>query len=119
MRYIIYSFCYETPHFETDLEIAKSLINDGHDVFFLTCNEDLKSCFLNPEHNKFICNVCKSKIKNGIEYLQTDKQQILSFKRGVNDKMTYNKVWMVDYLRESKTGWGININVKKKKIIDV
>lgn len=82
MRYIIYSFCYETPHFETDLEIAKSLINDGHEVFFLTCNEDLKSCFLNPEHNKFICSVCKSKIKNGIEYLKTDKQQILSFKPG-------------------------------------
>ena len=82
MRYIIYSFCYETPHFETDLEIAKSLINDGHEVFFLTCNEELKNCFLNPEHNKFICSVCKSKIKNGIEYLQTDKEQILSFKLG-------------------------------------
>jgi hypothetical protein len=80
MRYIIYTFCYETPHFETDLEIAKSLIIDGHEVFFLTCNEELKSCFINPNHNKFICGVCKSKIKNGIEYLKTDKQQILSFK---------------------------------------
>ena len=46
-----------------------------------------------------------------LQFVQEDNF-LLSFKRGVNDKMTYNKVWMVDYLRESKTGWGININVK-------
>jgi hypothetical protein len=46
-----------------------------------------------------------------LQFVQEDNF-LLSFKRGVNDKMTYNKVWMVDYLRESKTGWGVNINVK-------
>jgi hypothetical protein len=49
-----------------------------------------------------------------LQFVQEDNF-LLSFKRGVNDKMTYNKVWMVDYLRESKTGWGININVKNSE----
>ena len=46
-----------------------------------------------------------------LQFVQEDNF-LLSFKRGVNDKMTYNKVWTLDYLRESKTGLGININLK-------
>lgn len=46
-----------------------------------------------------------------LQFVQEDNF-LLSFKRGVNDKMTYNKVIALDYLRESKTGWGININFK-------
>jgi hypothetical protein len=78
MRYIIYSFCYETPHLETDLEIANKILDQGHEVFFLTCNSVLKTCFLNPCHNKIICNVCKSKISNGIKHLNIDNDHILS-----------------------------------------
>lgn len=81
MRYLIYSFCYETPHFETELEVAQNLINEGNEVFFLICKEDLQTCFINPEHDKTICNVCKSKISNGLKLLHLPKGNILFFNR--------------------------------------
>lgn len=37
---------------------------------------------------------------------------LLSFKRGVNNKMTYNNVFQVDYLNESKSGLALNVNFK-------
>lgn len=90
MRYIIYSFCYETPHFETDLEIAKKLTNEGHEVYFLTCKEELKTCFINSEHQKAICNVCKSKINNGLKILNVKEDQILSFSNTNNIKLSFD-----------------------------
>lgn len=90
MRYIIYSFCYETPHFETDLEIAKKLTNEGHEVYFLTCKEELKTCFINSEHQKAICNVCKSKINNGLKILNIKENKILSFSNKNNFKLSFD-----------------------------
>lgn len=37
---------------------------------------------------------------------------LLSFKRGQNNKMTYNKVLNFDYLNESKSGLSLNVNFK-------
>lgn len=90
MRYIIYSFCYETPHFETDLEIAKKLTNEGHEVYFLTCKEELKTCFINSEHQKAICNVCKSKINNGLKILNVKENKILSFSNKNDFKLSFD-----------------------------
>lgn len=78
MKYLIFSFCYETPHLETDLEIAKKILDKNHEVIFLVCNSQMKSCFLNPYHNKLICDVCKSKILNGINKLGRIKILYLS-----------------------------------------
>jgi Family of unknown function (DUF5686) len=36
----------------------------------------------------------------------------VSFKRGINNRMTYNKVFNLDYLNESRSGLAININFK-------
>jgi hypothetical protein len=90
MRYIIYSFCYETPHFETDLEIAKKLTNEGHEVYFLTCKGELKTCFINSEHQKSICDVCKSKINNGLKILNVNENKILSFSNTNNFKLSFD-----------------------------
>ena len=90
MRYIIYSFCYETPHFETDLEIAKKFSDEGHEVYFLTCKGELKTCFINSEHKKAICNVCKSKINNGLKILNVKENKVLSFSTINNFQLSFN-----------------------------
>lgn len=77
MRYLIYSFCYETPHFEAEMEIALNLIKEGHEVFFLVCREELQTCFINPAHEKAICAVCKSKVSNGLKVLGIPNDNIL------------------------------------------
>ncbi len=46
-----------------------------------------------------------------LQFVQEDNF-LLSFKRGVNNKMTYNQVYAVDFLRESRTGLAWNINFK-------
>jgi len=79
VRYLIYSYCFETPHFETELEIALKLKNEGHEVFFLVCKSDLKTCFVNPKHSKAICAVCRSKISNGLGVLGLPEENILRF----------------------------------------
>lgn len=46
-----------------------------------------------------------------LQFVQEDNF-LLSFKRGSNDKMTYNKVFNIDFLRESRTGLAWNFNFK-------
>jgi hypothetical protein len=89
MRYIIYTYCFETPHLETDMEIALNLINAGHDVYFLTCREELKTCFINPQHSKAICAVCKSKVANGLDVLKIDSSKRLYYNKVAVDETIY------------------------------
>jgi Family of unknown function (DUF5686)/CarboxypepD_reg-like domain len=46
-----------------------------------------------------------------LQFVQEDNI-LVSFKRGVNNRMTYNKVLNLDYLNESRTGFTVNINFK-------
>lgn len=89
MRYLIYSCCFETPHFETEMEVAAKVMEEGHEVFFLICEADLKTCFINPDHKKYICYACQSKIKNGLEMLNVPKERILQLSQFKNDNLSY------------------------------
>jgi hypothetical protein len=46
-----------------------------------------------------------------LQFVQEDNI-LVSFKRGINNRMTYNKVWNIDYLNESRSGLSINVNFK-------
>ncbi|MEA5258516.1 DUF5686 family protein [Arcicella aquatica] len=46
-----------------------------------------------------------------LQFVQEDNF-LLSFKRGQNNKMTYNKVINLDYLNESRSGLTVNVNFK-------
>lgn len=46
-----------------------------------------------------------------LQFVQ-ENNVLLSFKRGVNNKMTYNKVFNLDYLNESRSGFALNVNFK-------
>jgi len=78
MRYLFYNSCNATPHLETELEIAKTLMDEGHEIFFLVCNGNLSSCFLNAEHNRHLCSVCISQGMRGIQALNIDDSNIIS-----------------------------------------
>lgn len=86
MRYLIYSCCFETPHLETEMEVARKVIEDGHEVFFLICEADLKTCFINPEHKGSVCAVCQSKVKTGLKFLDIPKERILKLSQFKNDE---------------------------------
>jgi hypothetical protein len=89
MKYLIYTCCFETPHFETEMEIAKMAIDKGHEVYFLVCEADLKTCFINPEHSKSICMVCQSKVKNGLSYLKIPANRILKFSKSTTEAFDF------------------------------
>jgi len=76
MRYLIYSCCYAAPHFETELELASKAMQDGHEVFFVICDADLKTCFINPDHKMSICYACQSKVKNGLNMLAVPNSNV-------------------------------------------
>lgn len=46
-----------------------------------------------------------------LQFVQEDNF-LLSFKRGQNNRMTYNKVINLDYLNESRSGFTLNLNFK-------
>ena len=78
-RYLIYSTYYPTPHFETEMDIAKQLIQAGKEVFFLTCKSYFQTCFVNINHHRAICNVCQSKVEAGLKELSIPKNRIIQF----------------------------------------
>lgn len=47
-----------------------------------------------------------------LQFVQEDNF-LLSFKRGPNNRRTYNQVFNIDYLNESKSGLALNINAKR------
>jgi Family of unknown function (DUF5686)/CarboxypepD_reg-like domain len=47
-----------------------------------------------------------------LQFVQEDNF-LLSFKRGVNNRYTYNRVFQLDYLNESRTGLTLNLNAKQ------
>ena len=66
---IVSPYAINTPHFETELEIAQNHINDGDFVKILYCNADLLACDVNPDHNIPKCLICMNRRKRGVKLL--------------------------------------------------
>lgn len=64
---LIQSSFHPTPHLETEMEIAERLLAQNNTIYWLVCKKDFKVCFNNPTHDKWICNVCISREKKGIQ----------------------------------------------------
>ncbi len=85
MIHLFYSTCYPSPHLETELEIASDLISKGEKVYFLICNAQLATCFVNTDHSQSICNVCKSKVKRGLDLINIPAENRIHFS-GINSR---------------------------------
>lgn len=115
MRILFYSSYHATPHLETELEIAKQLIEEGNEVFFLRCLQQLKTCFANPDHTYLGCKVCISKISNGYKSLGIPEQNIITFpKIRVDVESVYNAEAIKtvhDLKRVTYKGWDLGMAV--------
>ncbi len=78
MRYLIYSSYNLTPHLDTELELAKNLIEEGHELFFLKCSKKLDTCFANPEHKRIACEYCQALGTQAYSRLGIDAKHVLS-----------------------------------------
>lgn len=78
MKILFFSSYHVSPHFETELEIAIRLIGEGHEVFFLQCKRQLKTCFANPKHTFIGCKLCMSRIKEGYKLLNLPESHFLT-----------------------------------------
>ncbi len=72
MKVLVYSASPQSPHLETDLELAKRLSTQGHEVVFLRCKGILRVCVENPFHQAVICAACRSKYEKAIELTKLD-----------------------------------------------
>ena len=68
-------------HFETDLEIIRNKLDQGCKVTVLYCDGSLYTCEPNYDHDRFLCASCKSRFKNGIKWLSSDRCITKSFER--------------------------------------
>lgn len=64
---LIQSSYHPIPHLETEMEIVERLLEQNNTIYWLVCKKDFKVCFNNPTHDKWICNVCISRVKKGIQ----------------------------------------------------
>lgn len=62
-------FAINTPHFETELEIAQNHIDAGDNIKILYCDGDLFACDVNADHNIPKCLICIDRRKRGIQLL--------------------------------------------------
>ena len=66
-------------HFETELELAAKYLRDGHEVTFLSCDGELPSCDVNPNHKYSTCATCISRRTSGIKWLGKKNVQVENF----------------------------------------
>lgn len=102
MRYLIYSIYSATPHYETELEIAQKLINEGHQVYFLKCNSKLDTCKINPDHDLIKCLICQSKLHDGFNAINVPKEQIYELPKYQNLDYVIPEYTTIKELKEVK-----------------
>lgn len=67
---------YSTYHFNTEtfgpyLECIQNHLDAGDEVEFISCDGELSSCQVNPEHSLIKCLACKNFRNNGLDCLKT------------------------------------------------
>jgi len=71
MKVVVFSTHITWPyHYETELEIMQTHLDQGHEVIQLVCNASYGICDTNMEHNPFKCMFCISRRKAGVSMLQ-------------------------------------------------
>lgn len=70
MNVVIFAaYAFNTPHFETELEIAQGHLDQGDSVTILVCNANMQACDINPTHQPDTCMACMGRRFAGLERL--------------------------------------------------
>lgn len=84
--------CNWCPHYETELELMYSLINEGHDVYSISCSKDFGTyCMVNQAHDKEICHQCCHAYKDGLKLINFPKKNILKLSKIKSPAIFYYK----------------------------
>ena len=66
---IFAAYAMNTPHFETELEIAHKHADQGDSVTMLTCGSEMDACDPNPHHDAPRCAKCMGRRDRGLKLL--------------------------------------------------
>lgn len=86
MKVLFFNGMNITPHIETEMEIATDLIKEGHDVYFVQCRGELRTCCINFTRAEWICRDCRSRQKNSFDILGLPPEKVLYFEEAVVDE---------------------------------
>ena len=82
MRIIVYSvYAYLEFFFETELEIIKTNLDQGNEVFVVKCGMTLDSCMWNVIHDPEVCAYCQSRAFRGFKIAGLKDDHLLNLKR--------------------------------------
>lgn len=70
MKILIQNTYPETPHLETELEIALNYLNEGNEVYFLSSIKQFKHCYFNPENKLYRKYLAASIFSSGLQVLR-------------------------------------------------
>jgi Capsule polysaccharide biosynthesis protein len=99
MKALFVSLYADTPHFETELELANDLLDEGAEVHVLRCTGQLGACLKNPEHKELVCRLCVSKIDNGLLTLSRRRLHVSVLPTTVPDPRLPREFASVDELK--------------------
>ncbi len=70
MNIVVFAaYAMNTPHFETELELAHTHADEGDHVTILTCGGELESCDPNPYHDAPRCAKCMGRRDCGLKLI--------------------------------------------------
>ena len=64
-------YAINTPHFETELEIAQNHLNQGDEVIIFFCKKKMPICDVNVKHERKKCDACFGRFKSGSKIVVT------------------------------------------------
>jgi len=73
---IVAPYAINTPHFETELELAQIHLDQGDEVIVLGCDASLLACDVNLHHDLSVCAACIGRRRAGLVLLSEPVAQL-------------------------------------------
>jgi hypothetical protein len=100
MNILIFNTFQSPPHFlGISLEFIQNSIDAGHKVYYVTCNSSFDLCGFNTYKLKYMCEICKSRGKKGLELIAGDFQKV-NLSDIINEE---DKKFALEYFNNTET----------------
>jgi hypothetical protein len=66
-------------HFETELDLIEQHLQENCAVTLLSCAGKLPTCEPNPNHERWTCRMCKSRLNSGIKWIGSHRISVEDF----------------------------------------
>lgn len=66
-------------HLAADLEISENHLLKGDKVIYLVCDGELKTCYVNPDHQLVVCWTCKSHRQETLRFVPYKPSVVVSY----------------------------------------